>query len=101
MNKDDVLNLKQYLLICLAEECAEVQKDVTKSLRFGLDSCNPIDTITHEESLIQEMIDVLAIFLLLQSNKFITEISPQTFHLLLLAKQDRVMKTYNDHCGVK
>ena len=49
----------RYLLLCLTEECAEVQKEAMKCLRFGLDSSaegNP----TNLEKLAMEMIDLLA-----------------------------------------
>ena len=32
-----------YLLLCLAEECAEIQQLCSKAMRFGLDSHNPDD----------------------------------------------------------
>ncbi len=31
------MNKTEYLLVCLAEECAEIQQAVDKALRFGLD----------------------------------------------------------------
>jgi len=36
----------EYLLTCLMEECAEVQKAATKALRFGLDDRGPDEPFT-------------------------------------------------------
>lgn len=58
-----MLNATDYLLLCLAEECAEIQKICTKSLRFGLDSHDPNDPdkIMNIDKLKTEINDVLAV----------------------------------------
>jgi NTP pyrophosphatase (non-canonical NTP hydrolase) len=55
------MNHKEHLLVCLAEECAELQKAATKALRFGIDDCGPGETRTNGESIQHEFNDVLAI----------------------------------------
>lgn len=37
------MNTTKHLLTCLAEESSEIIKDVSKSLRFGLDDRNVLD----------------------------------------------------------
>lgn len=45
-------------LIHLVEECAEVQKAVTKIQRFGLENYNPDTKIQNSDKLFQEMKDL-------------------------------------------
>jgi len=62
------MNKENYLLVCLAEECAEVQKEVSKALRFGLDDTNPSTKIKNRNSIVNELNDTLAIIDLLVDN---------------------------------
>jgi len=55
------MNRQEYLLTCLAEECAEVIQCVTKIQRFGLESIEPGQFSTNAERLIDEFNDVMAI----------------------------------------
>jgi hypothetical protein len=49
----------EHLLVCIAEECAEVQKEIAKALRFGLDNTCP-EGMTNRERLGREIIDLMA-----------------------------------------
>lgn len=57
------MNHQEHLLTCLAEECSEVTKDVTKSLRYGLDDRNVLDPTgpTNRERLVDELNDLAAV----------------------------------------
>ena len=55
------MNKTEYLLTCLIEECAEVQKEATKALRFGLADKWEHDT-TPAERLYVELCDLLGVF---------------------------------------
>lgn len=81
------------LLSCLAEECAEVQKEVSKILRFGFNGCNPFieNNETNIEKLILEIRDVLSIIELLQENNIIKneDINNQE---LINKKKEKVLK---------
>lgn len=50
-----------YLLLCLMEECAEVQQRVTKALRFGLDEVQEGQLHNNRERLVMEFTDLLAV----------------------------------------
>ena len=53
------------LLVCLTEECAEVQKDACKALRFGLDDHHPDHADTNRMLIARELGDVLCVLDLL------------------------------------
>lgn len=55
------MNRTEHLLICLAEECAEVQQAISKALRFGLDDGYPGATSTNAQDIGREFIDVVAV----------------------------------------
>jgi len=65
-----MLSREQHLLICLAEECAEVQKEISKILRFGLND-KPISSLAgnmlepNSARLSQEITDVQALIRML------------------------------------
>jgi len=53
---------KEYLLVCLAEECSEVTKACSKILRFGMDSCHPKDhKTTNKNNLVYELNDLMSV----------------------------------------
>ena len=61
------MNVIEHLLVCLVEECAELQHHVSKSIRFGLDDHNPrADSPTNCEEIVNELNDLFAIVELLQ-----------------------------------
>lgn len=65
-----MLSREQHLLICLGEECAEVQKEISKILRFGLND-KPISSLAgnmldpNSVRLSQEIVDVQALIRML------------------------------------
>jgi len=62
------MNKREYLLICLAEELAEVQQCIGKCLRFTTDNKFEEYKTTNFEELILEMNDVYAITELLEDH---------------------------------
>lgn len=60
------MNTIEYLLSCLAEECAEVGQRCSKAQRFGLDEVYPYTGLTNEEAICLEFNDILATIELLQ-----------------------------------
>jgi hypothetical protein len=55
------LTEQQYLLIQLAEECAEVTQRVCKALRFGMDEVQPGQELDNAERIDQEFTDLLTV----------------------------------------
>ena len=56
-------------LICIAEECAEVIKCITKSLRFGLESS--YNDVTNRQKLFEEICDLQGVIELAQTRGII------------------------------
>lgn len=52
---------EQYLLVCLAEECAEVTQRATKALRFGLEEVQKGQDEDNGERLAYELVDLITV----------------------------------------
>ncbi len=52
-----MMNEREYLLVCVMEECSEIQKAASKALRFNLNDPDEIEN---------EFIDLVALFEMLQ-----------------------------------
>lgn len=69
------MNKNEHLLTILTEECGEVIKEVTKSLRFGLNDHPPYNNKTNKEKLESEIADLYGVVELLVENNIISEIN--------------------------
>ncbi len=62
----------EHLLVILMEECAEVQKECAKALRFGLDDFyEPAGPETNRESIVREFDDLVATMDLLRHEEIL------------------------------
>ena len=68
-----MLNRKQYLLLCLAEELGEVQKEVIKCLRFGLHNSPGEGLQTNFERLQDEWSELIGVIMLLEKDGVVIE----------------------------
>mgnify|MGYP001586058321 CR=1 FL=1 len=68
------MNAREHLLVCLAEEAAEVVQAVTKALRFGLHDSYPgyAGGLTNEEAVYAELNDLLAVVEMLEDDGSLT-----------------------------
>lgn len=70
------MNLQDHLLTILSEECSEVIKEVSKSLRFGLKDFHPkYDNIPNDQRISNELCDLIAMVEMLQDEGVIPELS--------------------------
>lgn len=60
------MNTTEHLLVCLAEECAEVQQAVAKALRFGLSDGYPDADTTNAQDIAREFAETLAVIEMLE-----------------------------------
>ena len=69
------MNRREHLLTTLSEECAEVAKEVSKALRFGLDDHQPgqPETETNRKKLTEELNDLIAIAEMLYDESYIDD----------------------------
>ena len=66
------MTLREYLLVCLIEECAEVSKAATKALRFGYLDLNPETMNSNAVDLELAMHDYEAVREMLQTHDILT-----------------------------
>lgn len=92
------MNRTEHLLICLAEEAAEVSHRVSKALRFGLTEIQEGQPLTNAQRICQEFHDMLAIVELLEESGAL-ERSPDTN--AIERKKAKVLgwMQYAEQCG--
>lgn len=87
----------EHLLVILMEECAEIAKEASKALRFGIDHINPEeDGMTNRTKMTMEIAHLTAIFEMVgvyNDQKFFNECCDK--------KRDKVEKfiEYSKQCG--
>lgn len=59
------MNRLELLLVILSEECAELAKECSKALRFGLDDFEPGTTVNNRDRIINEFNDLYAMIQML------------------------------------
>ena len=62
------MNRQEHLLVILSEECAELSKEVSKALRFGLNDHAPLSAETNAQRIVAEFNDLVAVFRMLSEN---------------------------------
>lgn len=62
------MNRQEHLLVILSEECAELSKEVSKALRFGLNDYAPLSSETNAQRIVAEFNDLVAVFRMLSEN---------------------------------
>jgi len=87
----------EHLLVCLAEECAEIQHVVAKALRFGLDDIPPgqhiFAELTNAGRLTQEVTDLLGVLELLQESG-VPVLSGERKHILMKKEKVEMYMSY-------
>ena len=93
------MNRTEMLLVQLAEECAEVQQQCCKALRFGLDECYlPVSPETNAESIKRELEDLQGVVKMLQAELIIEHLNHDNFE----KKRIKVEKylEYSENLGI-
>ena len=81
----------QYLLVCLAEEAAEVQKAATKALRFGLYNHHPGLPTRNRDTLAHELVELAVITERLLEASAIPALSKKDEESIKAAKFNRLL----------
>ena len=88
------MNTTEHLLTCLAEECSEVQKAVSKALRFGLQDGYPGGNTTNAQDIAKEVTHLMAVIDILREHCIIEQ--PKGAELVYGSKRARVLE-YMDY----
>jgi hypothetical protein len=97
------MNKTEYLLTCLAEECAEVGQRASKAIRFGLDETQPGQDKSNAMRMLLELMDVMAVFeMLIEQVPAYAEIDTEALyeqHKEQKLKALTAMMQYSVKCG--
>lgn len=102
------MNIEQYLLTCLAEECAELAQAASKANRFGMDDLWPGKPSTNRQDIELEFNDIVAVMELIRANGFLNGALFNADHikrkkeklsrmLIYSAQRNRVHPDHSDH----
>lgn len=92
------MNKEEYLLTCVAEECAEIAKAACKALRFGLDDCAPGTTTTNAEHIKGEVRDLMAVIGMLQDMGSLPKQTLEENLRAAIAKREKVERFMQYSC---
>src|ERR1035437_114391 len=92
------MNRTEMLLVILAEECAEVQQQCCKALRFGLNEIRPQDSEeTNSESITRELEDLEGMVHMLQASQSIGHFNQENIDKKIV-KVEKYLK-YSESVG--
>lgn len=88
----------EHLLLCVAEECAEIAHRVSKALRFGLDEVQPGQPLNNVQRIEQEINDLTAVLIMCREQGIM---SAQPDHEAIARKKQKVEEylLYSARCG--
>lgn len=86
------MNLDDYLLSHLAQECAEVIVRCTKAQHFGLDEVQPEQPLTNRQRIAEELADVQAMIFLMQDIGILPEFSDRDLNARISAKHRKAKR---------
>lgn len=86
------MDTTEHLLVCLAEECAEVGQAVGKALRFGLTDKPPGGGLRNDAYIVRELHDVFAVFEMLVESGALSHGEPRLDINLKKAKVRQFME---------
>ena len=92
------MNIKEHLLVCLIEECAEIQHAASKALRFGLNDGYPGADTTNSQDIAREITDLIAVIDLCREHGIATQ--PSVSREMYEMKQSRI-KEYIEYARTK
>jgi NTP pyrophosphatase (non-canonical NTP hydrolase) len=84
---------EEHLLLCLAEECAEVAQRVSKALRFGLSEVQAGQPLTNAQRIREELNDLLSVETILVDEGIIPDLGPD-FTAVAKAKMAKIEKYF-------
>lgn len=92
-----MIEYQDYLIMCLAEECAEVAQRCMKAMRFGRDQIQTGHTETNAKRIEGELTDLIAVVDMLIASQVIDEPADPD---KLEAKKSKVIKYYDMAVGL-
>ncbi len=88
------MNIKEHLLTCIIEECAEVQQSVSKALRFGLEDGYPGSDTTNAEDISIEVTELFAVIEMCRKRRII---SPPAKSMTIFKSKQKRVKEYIEY----
>ena len=82
----------EHLLVCLAEECAELAQAVSKALRFGLDDGHPERGTTNADDIARELHDLFGVIELLDESGALPQVRAMDSDAAINEKKLKVEK---------
>lgn len=86
-----MLSRTEYLLVKLAEECAEVAQRATKALTFGVEEIQKNQTLTNAQRVMGELADMAAVVGMLQDDGVLS-VDLVGFRAMVEAKREKLRR---------